>query len=292
MKSTIYLALTILMLLSTKGFAAETDPLPADDSSPTGESVSAAEQGELSGDDIYRKILENRFSSYIQELRMNSGDRGGNELATEIRLSYKNYRSKKGRIASKSIAKYRSPQDVRHLGYLVINKTKGINDEFIYQPSTRRVRRINLRGEAVFGTDFAFEDIIPQEFEDGSYLRLADSEIGNIDCYVVEVTPTEKADSEYSKFNVYVEKAHFVPIQTDYWDAMDIHIKQLVVDPDSIKGYEDEDEDGPKQIWISTRQKITQLKQDTWTELMVQDLEAKPKLHDRDFSQRELARSH
>ncbi len=270
-------ALALCLLLALWGgstLAAETNGEMAD--------------SEMDGDAIYRRILDNRFSAYIQKLEMKSGDRGGNALTTKIKLKYKNYRDIHESIVSKSIAKYEAPQDVRHLGYLVINKLDGSNDEFIYQPSSRRVRRINLRGEAVFGTDFSFEDIIPQEFEDGTYSRLPDAKIRGIDCYAVQVIPTEKADSEYSKFVVHADREHFVPIQTDYWDTKDVHIKTLEAVPSSIEGFTDEDEDGPKQVWISKESKILHLKLETWTELKIKSLKAKPNLRDKDFSQRKL----
>ena len=120
-----------------------------------GRAEADAESGELSGDDIYQRVLDNRFGAFVQELVMRSGDRGGKALRTEVTLRYKNYRKINKRILSKSIAKYKAPQDVRHLGYLVINKANGRNDEFIFRPSSRRVRRVNLRGESVFGTGAA-----------------------------------------------------------------------------------------------------------------------------------------
>ena len=38
----------------------------------------------LSGDEIYQKVLDNRFNSYEQELKMESGDRGGNTDRVEM----------------------------------------------------------------------------------------------------------------------------------------------------------------------------------------------------------------
>lgn len=46
----------------------------------------------VSGDDIYRSVLDNRFSAFVQERVMQSGDRGGNALRTEVALRYKNDR--------------------------------------------------------------------------------------------------------------------------------------------------------------------------------------------------------
>jgi hypothetical protein len=188
--------------------------------------------------------------------------------------------------------KYRSPQDVRHLGYLVINKADGSEDQFVYRPSSRRVRRINLRGEAIFGTDFAFEDIIPQELENATYLRKPDSELEGTSVFVVEVTPVEEQDSEYSKFDVYVTRDHHVALRVEYWDQDGLHIKQLNADAESITPFEAEQKDGLKKIWIARTQKIEHLKLDSWTRLEIEELKAEPKLKKRHFSERELARGH
>ncbi len=244
----------------------------------------------LSGKQIYEKLLDNRFDAYIESLTMHSGDRGGNVQDTEMEVKYRNFRKESDRIRSKSIMKYHAPQDVRHLGYLVINKEDGSEDQFVYRPSSHRVQRINLRGEAIFGTDFAFEDIIPQELEDATYQRLPDSNVNGTSVYLVEVTPTEEQDSEYSKFNVYVTRDTFVALRVVYWDRDALKIKELNSEPDSIKMYEHEEDDGVRQIWIAERQKIVHLKLDSWTELLVTKYDADVNLKSRHFSERELTK--
>ncbi len=244
----------------------------------------------FTGKQIYEKLLDNRFDAYIENLTMHSGDRGGNIQDTEMEVKYRNFRKESDRIRSKSIMKYHAPQDVRHLGYLVINKEDGSEDQFIYRPSSRRVQRINLRGEAIFGTDFAFEDIIPQELEDATYQRLPDSNVNGTSVYLVEVTPTEEQDSEYSKFNVYVTRDTFVALRVIYWDQDGLKIKELNSEPDSIKMYEHEEDDGLRQIWIAERQKIVHLKLDSWTELLVTKYDADVNLKSRHFSERELTK--
>jgi hypothetical protein len=191
-------------------------PANAEETAPAATPPSTGEAGaeatgaaEMAGREIYEKVLDNRFDAYTQDLVMSSGDRGGNIQDTKMAMKYLNYREMDKRIISKSIMKYHAPQDVRHLGYLVINKVDGSEDQFVYRPSSRRVRRINLRGEAIFGTDFAFEDIIPQELENATYARKPDSELNGIPVHVVEVTPVEEQDSEYSKFDVYVTQDTF-----------------------------------------------------------------------------------
>jgi hypothetical protein len=248
----------------------------------------------LTGEQIYESVLENRFYSYVQELVMESGDRATNVQKTELGLRYLSFRGQEegDRFLSKSIAKYTKPQDVRHLGYLVIKKPGGEEDQFIYRPSARRVRRINLRGEAVFGTDFSMEDILPREIEDATYQRFPDGEVGGVPVFAVEVVPLPEKDSEYSKFIVYVEKEHYVTIRTHYWDTNDVKTKELNARIDSIVVYEGTERDGtPKQIWVPTESRITQLKTGSYTNLLVTRLELDRKLRDSDFSQRKLTAS-
>lgn len=264
----------------------------AEGTEPPAESPAAAtDDAALTGKDIYEKVLDNRFDSYVQLIVMHSGDRGGNIQDTELEMKYLNHRKLDDRITSKSIMKYHAPQDVRHLGYLVINKTDGGEDQFVYRPSARRVRRINLRGEAVFGTDFSFEDIIPQELENSTYQRLPDSDLNGIPVYVVEVTPVAEQDSEYSKFVVYATRSQFVALEVQYWDRDGLNVKQLNADPASITKYEHvEKSETTKTVWVAKSQKIRHLKLDTWTELTIKEIDPTVKLAKHDFSERELAR--
>ncbi|MCZ6783953.1 MAG: outer membrane lipoprotein-sorting protein [Proteobacteria bacterium] len=252
----------------------------------------ATSDADLDGDIIYQRILANRFNSYDQSLEMESGNQSRAIQSTSVRLRYLSFRADSDRILSKTIAKYHAPQDVRHLGYLIINKVEGVDDQFVYRPSSRRVRRVNLRGESVFGTDFSFEDIIPQEFEDGIYQRMPDEKVGDVDCFVIQVTPTKKAESEYSKMVVYAHKENYVPVRTLYWDNKNLMAKEMKADPDSIQRFEDEENGQPKIVWFAKQMRMDHLQLETWTNLVVTELQPNPGLRNRDFSERELARSH
>lgn len=246
------------------------------------------EEDALTGDEIYKKVLDNRFNSYEQELTMESGDRGGNRSDVEMEVKYMSLRDTSKKALSNTIAKYHAPMDVRHMGYLVINKAKGTDDQFVYLPSNRRVRRINLRGESIVGTDFNLEDIVPREFEDAHYKRLPDHILQGIECYAVEVVPTEESDSEYSKFIAYIDKKTFVPIENVYWDRKGVQIKKLSVQPESITRFEDVDKAGPRIVWVALHSRVENVKLDTYTNLDIQKIKANPGLGKRHFSQRQL----
>ncbi len=246
-------------------------------------------QGEdgLSGSEIYDRVLDNRFDASTQLMSLSSKDRGGHKQYVEIETKYLRG-EEDGDVTSRSIAKYTRPVDLLHMGYLVINKRSGPDDQFVYRPSTRNVRRINARTEAISGTDFTLEDIVPQEAEDADHIRMPDTEYRDRPAWVVTVIPHADTRSQYSKFVVTIEKERAVPLKTDYWDDRGVHIKELRADPRSIEMYMSVDRGEPKQIWIVRRSKMMHLKRESQTVLNVLDFVPSPELTERDFSQREL----
>ena len=257
-------------------------PTPA---APTADPVvDAAPRDGLSGRDIYQCVLDNRFSSYIQESRLVSGDRGDASQESRLEMSWKNWRDEadlaKNGILSKTIVRYTHPFDLRFSGYLIVNNEARKNDQFVYLAASRRIRRVNLRKEAVFGTDFTFEDIVPHEIEDGDYRRLPDTKIEKSPVYAVEVTPKEHADSEYSRFVVYVEKVSCVPLRTRYWDDKELEVKELTSPIESVQKFED--------VHWPMELTMKNLQLDTFTTLTVQALEPNAPLRDKEFEVRRL----
>ena len=226
----------------------------------------------LTGRDIYQRVLDNRFRSYIQESTMLSGDRGGNVQETRLQMWFQSFRDEAGKaangIASKTLVKYLEPFDLRHTGYLIIQHPDKADQQFVYLPTQRRVKRVSLRGEAVFGTDLSFEDVIPREIEHADYERRPDTLVEDIPCFVVEAIPKEIADSEYSRFLVYVDKTRDVPLRTRYWDDAGIEIKELSAAVASIERVED--------VWIPMLATMRHLRLETFTTVRIVQIVPNP----------------
>jgi hypothetical protein len=225
---------------------------------------------QLTGRDIYKRVLDNQFDSFLQESTLSSGDRSGHVQATRVRMWFQNTedsetQSHSGGVVSKTLVRYLDPFDLRHTGYLVINNLNRRNDQYVYLNSTKQVRRVDLRGEAVFGTDFSFEDIVPRELEDSTYLRLPDEIVEDRPCFLVEATPKEHVDSEYSKIRIYVEKERSVVLHSRYWDAREIQVKQLDVDPERVREING--------VWVPHLSNMRNLKMDSFTVLEVSEIE-------------------
>jgi len=237
-----------------------------------------------SGRDIYGCVLDNRFAAYVQEARLVSGDRGANAQESRLRMTWKSWRDEKGEpragVLSKTLVRYLHPFDLRFSGYLVINNADRANDQFVYLAASRRIRRVNLRNEAVFGTDFTFEDIVPAEIEDGEYRRLSDARLDGHPVYVVEVTPRPEADSEYSRLVAYVDRERCVPLRTRYWDEKGVEVKELTVPFDAIQTFGD--------VHWPMRLTMRNLKLGSFTELTVEHLEPDAALADKEFEVRRL----
>jgi Outer membrane lipoprotein-sorting protein len=238
----------------------------------------------MSGRDIYARVLDNRFRAFTQESSLMSGDRSGRVQETRLRMSFKDFRDEQEHpvrgIVSKAIVQYTYPFDLRHTGYLIIQNFGRLDDQFVYLPARRRTVRVNLRGEAVFGTDFSFEDVIPRELEDATYRRLPDETWQGAPVYVVEATPTASYDSEYSKFVFYVDRQRFVPLRTRYWDGAGVEVKELIAPPEQVRDF-----DG---VYVPMLMTMRNLMLESYTTLHITKLIPNPDLPEGTFEIRRL----
>ena len=187
-------------------------------------------------------------------------------------MTWQSFRDKNGQpthgVVSKTLVKYIYPYDVRFSGYLVIANQARVNDQFVYYPSRRKIVRVNLRSEAVFGTDFCFEDVIPREIEESDYERVADETVSGEPVFVVEVVPKAFAASKYSRVRVYVEKEHFVPLRTRYWDEAGVEVKELRAVPSEVREF-----DG---VWLPMKVTMRNLQLESFTTLVVTNFVPNP----------------
>ena len=235
---------------------------------------------ELTGRDIYERVLENRFDDFVQKTVLVSGARGDAAQESRLEMWWRDFQREEGAVQSKTLVRYTHPFDVRYSGYLIINNADRGTDQFVYLASRRRVRRVNLRGEAVFGTDFSFEDVVPRELDDSEYSRRPDEDLDGVACFVVEAVPVHAKDSEYSKFWIYIEKERYVPIRTRYWDEAGVENKELRAPVDSIRGF-----DG---VHVPMKMTMRNLLIESYTTLAVEDLEPNTQLPPKAFDLRRL----
>jgi len=238
----------------------------------------------LSGRQIYDKVLANRFRATRQSARLVSGDRGGASIESRMTVLWKTFRDANDEatdgVFSKTVVRYTHPFDLRFSAYLVINNKDRNDDQFVYLNSRRRVRRVNLRGEPVLGSDFGFEDVIPREIEDAEYKRLPDDAFDDRPCYVVEIVPLPAANSEYSRLRSWIDKEHPVVLRTQYWDQDGVAVKEGTAPYAEIREI-----DG---IWVPMHAEMKDLVNESWSRLLIEDFEPNPSLASGEFDLRRL----
>lgn len=111
------------------------------------------------------------------------------------------------------------PADVKGTRLLTWTHKQADDDQWLYLPSIKRVKRIasSSRSGSFMGSEFAYEDMGGQEVEKYRYRWLADVKEAGRDCYQIERIPVEKG-SGYSKQVVWMDKEYALPHRIDYYD--------------------------------------------------------------------------
>jgi hypothetical protein len=261
------LAVVPLLLATIAQAAEDTSPAP-----------------QLTGREIYDRVLQNRFERSKQSMRLVSGDRADNAQESRMTVLWKSWRDEagepRGGVLSKTVVRYTHPFDLRFSAYLIINNQDRGDDQFVYLPSRRRIRRVNLRGEPVLGSDFTFEDVVPREFEDADYERLPDAEHDGRRTYVVAITPKPEANSDYSKLQSWVDPSNFVVLRTLYWDRDGIQVKELLAPAAEVREFEG--------VFVPMHSEMKNLVNESWSKLYVKEFIVNPKIADGEFDPRRL----
>ena len=246
---------------------------------------------ELSGHEVYDRLFKNRkrLRTVVEVGRILSKDPAGNPQRTDFELRAKDYRGPDDQptdgVFAKVVITLTGPRDLEHTGYLYVHRSDRADDQFIYSPMRKRVARANLRGQNVAGTDFSFDDFLTtlDDLEQASYRRLPDEVVDGVPCYVVEATMAKTSRSRYSRSVAAIEKEHYVPLRTRYWDDVGVAVKELRAPRKSLKEF-----DG---VWVPTESTMTDLLEDTSSTVTLERVDPNPTLDDSEFNTAALERN-
>lgn len=132
---------------------------------------------------------------------------------------------------TKAAIKFIEPADIRGVGLLTWEQAADKeDDQWIYIPAARRVKRIAAGGKKndFMGTDFAFEDLRAERLDDHEYKLLDPETVEGNECHRIEATPAndkERKESGYGKRIFWVRKDILMTIKTEFYDNKDRLIK-------------------------------------------------------------------
>ena len=134
----------------------------------------------------------------------------------------------------RSLFVFDEPRDVQGTAFLIHAHKDKADDQWLYLPALKRVKRISSanRSGSFMGSEFAYEDMSPPEVERFTYRYLRDESCGELTCTVVERFPVDEK-SGYSRQVVWQDTEELRLWKVEYYDRKNAHLKTLTVD-----GYE------------------------------------------------------
>jgi len=130
----------------------------------------------------------------------------------------------------KSLTIFDTPRDVKGTAFLNYTHKKGDDDQWLYLPALKRVKRISSRNKSgsFMGSEFAYEDISSQEIEKYTYRWLRDESLDGRECFVVERYPVDTKSSGYTRQVVWIDKDEYRQRKVEYYDRKKSHLKTLI----------------------------------------------------------------
>lgn len=118
----------------------------------------------------------------------------------------------------KSISIFENPKDVKGTKMLTWSHKSKDDQQWLYLPSVRRVKKISSKNKSAsfMGSEFSYEDLGSQEVEKYKFKWIRDDKYEGQDVHVMERIPTYK--SGYSKQISYTSKKFSNPLKVEYYD--------------------------------------------------------------------------
>ena len=131
----------------------------------------------------------------------------------------------------KSMSIFDEPADVKGTAFLTFSHAIKPDEQWLYLPALKRVKRINSKNKSgpFMGSEFAYEDIASQEIEKYTYKYLRDETLNGIDCFVIERYPAYE-HSGYTRQVVWINKAEYRPEKVVFYDRKNSLLKTLTYD--------------------------------------------------------------
>jgi len=170
----------------------------------------------MDGNTLAEKVLnrDDGKDSYAI-VRMLLIDKGGNKRFRKLIAATKEF----GEV-SKSFMRFTEPASIEGTAFLIWENQDRDDDQFLYLPALRRVRRIvsNQKDSRFVNTDYTYEDMQTRKIEKDHHKILGTVTVEGYDCWILESTPKDPETSQYGKWVSWIIKPLFLPLKTEYYN--------------------------------------------------------------------------
>ncbi len=129
----------------------------------------------------------------------------------------------------KSLIIFNSPRDVKGTSTLTFTHKVGADDQWLYLPSIKRVKRISSDNKSgpFMGSEFAFEDLSSQEVEKYTYNYLHEEKINGEIIHVVERDPLDEKSGYTRQVTWYNAEKGYRVEKVEFYDRKNSLLKTL-----------------------------------------------------------------
>lgn len=164
------------------------------------------------------------FGDLSAELTMVLHNRAGDESRRRLRINTLEQADE----GDKSLIVFNEPADVKGAAFLSHTHITGADDQWLYLPALKRVKRIASSNKSgpFMGSEFAYEDLASQEVEKYRYRYVREETLDGVPCFVQERVPVDE-NSGYTTQMVWLDTAEYRPIKIEFYDRKEALLKTL-----------------------------------------------------------------
>ncbi len=166
------------------------------------------------------------FGDFTADMKMILRNRKGRESTRKIRVRTLEVAGD----GDKSLSIFDHPADVKGTAMLTFTHGLDADDQWLYLPALKRVKRIssNNKSGPFMGSEFAFEDLGSQEIKKFTYRFVGEEPCGDWQCHIIERIPAY-AHSGYTRQIVWIDKEKYRVTKTEFYDRKNSLLKVLTM---------------------------------------------------------------
>lgn len=179
---------------------------------------------------VERDTRDLGFHDFSAELRMVLKNRHGETSERSLRSKTLEQETD----GDKSLIVFDAPADIDGTSLLTFSHETGDDDQWLYLPALKRVKRISSSNKSgpFVGSEFAYEDISSQEVAEYTYRFIREESLDGVGTFVIEQYPVDPK-SGYTRQVVWVDREEYRTLKVDFYDRKDTLLKTL-----TYEGYE------------------------------------------------------
>ena len=166
------------------------------------------------------------FGDSEVELQMVLRNAAGQETTRSLRIA--TLEKPDESVGDKSLVVFNTPRDIEGTALLSHAKILEPDDQWLYLPALKRVKRISSSNKSgpFVGSEFAFEDFTAIELNKFEYTTVGVEQCGELTCDVLERTPRYE-NSGYTRQVSWIDQTDFQIRKVEFYDRRGDLLKVL-----------------------------------------------------------------